>query len=138
MSSSSPRKKRKGFKDLGNYKCSSPQCSYAMPKIKIQKLSSIQEKIDCENCFCTWTVCNQCQKRFATHNYSRAIKHFKEHDEESKMVIPNMVVNPVFTTTDYQDNESNMHEYNVSTSTKDNETLSVVLTQFTGSSKKYF
>ena len=139
MSSSSPRKKkRKGFKDLGNYKCSSIQCSSAMPKITIKKLSSIQEKIDCDHCFCTWTVCTQCQKRFARHNYSRAIKHFKEHDEESKMVIPNMVVNPVFTTTDYQDNESNMHEYNVSTSTKDNETSSVVLTQFTGSSKKYF
>ena len=47
-------------------------------------------------------------------------------------------MNPFSTTTDYQDKESYKHEYNVSTGTKDNETSSVVLTQFTGSSKKYF
>ena len=54
------------------------------------------------------------------------------------MVIPNVVVNPVSISTDYQDEDSYNHNYNVRTGTKDNETSSVVLTQFTGSSKKYF
>ena len=55
------RKKRIGYKDDA-YKCSSIQCSFAMPKINIKKLSSIQDKIDCEDFFCTWTVSTQCER----------------------------------------------------------------------------
>ena len=105
-----------------------------MSNMKGKKLSPIQEKIDCEDCYCTWTVCTLCGKKLPTHNYNRVITHFKAHIEQSKLVIINVVVNPVCISTDYQDEDSYNHDYNVSTGSKDKETSSVVLTKFTGSS----
>ena len=65
-------------------------------------------------------------KKFTTHSYNRAIKHFKEHNEQSKAVIPNVVANSVCIGTEYQDKDSYNNDYNVSIETKENETSSVI------------